>query len=824
MDPFHGDDGIVIQGPIGPGSNAAAAAAAGPGPVPQHVQRAMRNVSTFDQDEVTAWSTYFPNDICRAGDVKIQIIRELSTFFREHADFLLDIDDIKDKSRAMLDYQYLIQHIPVSEFGEMLKQQPTLVNACLSIAVHHALLAMRVSFHIDKIHVRLQNYQPLTGMRKLKANLVDHFIAIHGNVVRVSAIKPMVVSMFFDCTRCGNRIFRTFPDGRYSPPPFCEGRCKNKIFAPDRSSARTIDWQVMRIQEIVSTDQQDQGRIPRTIECEVTDDLVDCCIPGDAVTLVGTVKARRTDVPGGRGKKQSLFMLYLDVNNVENGNENENGKLDIMQFGTKDMYAIVEIAQQPNVFKFLVHSLCPSIYGNELVKAGLLLSLFGGRQKHGAQKEKIAIRGDPHLLVVGDPGLGKSQMLRATSAAAPRGVYVCGNTTSTSGLTVTMVRDGKAAGDYALEAGALVLADQGVCCIDEFDKMSADHNALLEAMEQQSISIAKAGIVCSLSARSSVIAAANPIGGHYDRSKTVAENLKMGSALLSRFDLIFILLDRPDEDRDHLLSEHVLALHSGSHRAGAAASRNGGLQFSQGFVGNGRSLTAAAPDPSQSFENAAAAAAASNLTPQEWTEARPLQQRLAMSAAEQKALDPLPPHLLRKYIAYARKYVEPKLTRGAKEVLKAFYLKLRKDHHNADSTPITTRQLESMVRLAEARAKCELREAVTAQDALDVVDIMKESLYDIFTDELGQVDFSRSTGMSKSKQVSSFVKALHHHASRQESALFTTRQLRDIAAELRLGVERFDDFIDALNDQNYLLKRGNGRYVLQSSSFSQYSQ
>lgn len=164
---------------------------------------------------------------------------------------------------------------------------------------------------------------------------------------------------------------------------------------------------------------------------------------------------------------------------------------------------------------------------------------------------------------MGDPGLGKSQMLQAAANLAPRGVYVCGNTTSTAGLTVSLSKE-TGSGDFALEAGALVLADQGCCCIDEFDKMGSQHNALLEAMEQQCVSLAKAGVVCSLPARTSILAAANPTGGHYNKAKTVSENLKMSSALLSRFDLVFILLDKPDEETDSILSEHVMALHSGT--------------------------------------------------------------------------------------------------------------------------------------------------------------------------------------------------------------------------------------------------------------------
>ncbi|KAJ1944503.1 DNA replication licensing factor mcm8 [Linderina pennispora] len=383
---------------------------------------------------------------------------------------------------------------------------------------------------------------------------------------------------------------------------------------------------------------------------------------------------------------------------------------------------IRDIHQQPALFRLLVNSFSPGIFGHEVVKAGIMLALFGARIRSDTEKGSLRIRSDSHVLVVGDPGLGKSQMLTAVGQIAPRGVYVCGTSgISSSGLTVTLVKEA-GSGDFALEAGALVLSDMGCCAIDEFDKVSSEHSSLLEAMEQQSISIAKGGLVCSLPARASVIAAANPAGGHYNKAKTVAENLKINGALLSRFDLIFILLDRPDADMDRFLSEHVMALHSGS-----SAAKEARFPLHE--------------DTTQQCEGTMASAGG-------------LEKWLRLKPGEK--LDMIPPPLLRKYVAYARKYVQPRLSQEAKAKLQSFYLELRANHRAVDSTPITTRQLEALVRLAEARARAELRETVTASDAENVVEIMRCSLFQTYEDEDGLFDFGRSqmgTGVSRTSDI-----------------------------------------------------------------------
>ncbi|XP_042338922.1 DNA helicase MCM8, partial [Plectropomus leopardus] len=544
------------------------------------------------------------------------------------------------------------------------------------------------------------------------------------------------------------------------------------------------------VQELMGGEQRETGRIPRTVECHLTSDLCDSCVPGDTVTVTGIVRV--TNDGSSRGNKdQCMFLLYLEATSVSNtkGQQSKSGQGSHEdqsggeEFSLKELYAIQEIQSQPDLLRLIVQSLCPAIYGHLLVKAALALALFGGRQKH-TDKNSVPVRGDSHILMVGDPGLGKSQMLQAVCNVAPRGIYVCGNSTSTTGLTVTLSRDA-GTGDFALEAGALVLADQGLCCIDEFDKLGHQQQALLEAMEQQSVSLAKAGIVSSLPARTSVIAAANPIGGHYNRGKTVSENLKMGSALLSRFDIVFLLLDIPDESHDRHLSEHVMANRAGKGRTSSAT------------------VTRASSDLETSIllEHSD----------------MPLSERLQVPPGE--TVDLIPVSLLRKYISYARQYVHPSLSPEAARTLQVFYLSLRSQAHSADSTPITTRQLESLIRLTEARARLELRETATGGDAEDVVEIMKHSLADTYSDGLGNLDFERSqlgSGMSQRSAAKRLVNALHSHAQRTNQTQFDLQTLRSVADRMNIKVMDFEGLVSSLNEQGFLLKKGAKLYQLQT--------
>ncbi|KAH6802599.1 minichromosome maintenance 8 [Perilla frutescens var. frutescens] len=285
----------------------------------------------------------------------------------------------------------------------------------------------------------------------------------------------LISRMSFSCAKRGTTITCDFPDGKFSPPMKCEMvACKSRNFNPIRSSARPIDFQKIRIQELLKSEHHEEGRVPRTVECELTQDLVDACIPGDIVTVTGIIRMINNymDIGGGKskGKNQVLYYLYLEVVSITNSksqsvpedaqhtdtNATSSENLDLYSFSPRDLEFIVKFSEDhgSDVFRQILQSICPSIFGHELVKAGITLELFGGVRKHSMDQNKVPVRGDIHVIVVGDPGLGKSHLLKAAASVSPRGIYVCGNSKTNAGLTVAVVKDPMTS-DYAFEAGAI---------------------------------------------------------------------------------------------------------------------------------------------------------------------------------------------------------------------------------------------------------------------------------------------------------------------------------------------------------------------------------
>lgn len=752
------------------------------------------------QSPYPGWTFYFPDEDYPPDSSVSQRLKLLEAYFAERVSKFAGPAGLVDRSRSS--YEVRVDQIADDsgikeewpDFKESLKCRPHDVLKLLGLALHQTLTKheqQQVDACIDdplpELTIRIAGFGPLTPLRDVRSMTCGRMVAVRGTVVRASEVKPQYRAFGFCCSGCGTQQAVVQPGGYFTVPTSCPERgCRSKIFQEQVTSPLTqlIDWQSLRLQE--SEEGTEGGRIPRIIDCELTDDLVGSAVPGDMVTVTGIVELARCDGPSN---STGPVDCYLVANHVL-GDQRESDTTATPSgpdLGRLDYYAIEAIHDKPDLFRLLVNSLCPAIYGHEVVKAGLLLALFGGVRRYSDDPDHVPVRGDPHVLVVGDPGLGKSQLLHACARIAPRGVFVCGNTASIAGLTVSVGRG--SVGEASLEAGALVLADRGCCCIDELDKMSTAQGALLEAMEQQCVSIAKAELTVSLPARAGVLAAANPVGGHYNRAKTVAENLRMGSALLSRFDLVFMLLDQPNADLDRRLSEHVMSMHLKKPTSRSSCQ--------------------------QLMEEAGDTQASATLsqTPQ----SKSLTERL-----RGPVLEPVSAPLLRKYITYARQYVQPTLSSECAAHLQKFYLHLR-GVRQADCVPITTRQLESLIRLTQARARLELREECTAQDALDVIELMRHSIADTQSDGLGSVDFRRSqhgSGMSKPAQARALVSVLTKESQRTGNRIFTTSELRTMA-EQRCGIlsSSVRVIIDALNDQGFLLKKGSGRYQLQTTDF-----
>lgn len=647
------------------------------------------------------------------------------------------------------------------------------------------------------MQVRLLDHQPILPFAELKAFQIGKFVTVRGHVVRVSAVRPLVRQLAFRCARCRGLSVVAVRDGVFRGLAKClaaGSRCSSKSVTLERDAPETryVNWQKIKIQEIANLQSlPDEGRIPRILEAELTNDLVDMIVPGETVRLSGILKTLESASEKLFGLAPAPGSLYLDVVAVQRerssssttaidaipADEPSATATTTAALGGQLIQEIVAVSQNKNTLQTLVKSFCPHIYGNELVKMGLLLGLFGGSRQPTSSAPRGAegapcIRSDPHVLIVGDPGLGKSQLLNFAAAVAPRAVYVCANTSTAVGLTAT-VQDG------ALEAGALVLADQGACCIDEFDKIVGDSwRSLLDVMEQQTVNVAKAGVVCALPARTSILAAANPVGGHYCRERSVVENLKMDAALLSRFDLIFLLLDRPNPEMDKVLSEHVL----------------GGLK-------------------AKGVYRDCATILLTQTTQAPATLKQKLDPRLSVPLISER--------LLRAYIAYAKHAIAPRMTEEAAEVLQTHYLELRKARSAAsgeETLPITARHLESMIRLAEARAKMELRSFVTLQDAQDVVELCKFCSADVLEARggVGAEIGGRRGPRPGSKQagLKRFVTELIRISSRTGEIDFTLQQLQALYDTLGVREIVFRDLLDLLNEHGYILKRSTGFRLL----------
>ncbi|MGB9936716.1 MAG: minichromosome maintenance protein MCM [Methanobacterium sp.] len=394
------------------------------------------------------------------------------------------------------------------------------------------------------LQVRFENLTNVVPLRDLKSKYIGKFVAVDGIIRKANEIRPRIVNAMFECRSCMRLHEVPQKSNMISEPALCQ-ECGGRSFRLLQEESEFIDTQTTKLQEPLEN--LSGGEQPRQINVVLEDDLVDTITPGDIIRITGILKTVRDE-------QTKLFKNYIYSNYIE-ALEQEFEELKISE---EDEEKIKELATDPDVYNKIINSTAPSIQGYREVKEAIALQLFGGCVKE--LEDKTRIRGDIHILIVGDPGIGKSQILKYVSKLAPRGIYTSGKGTSGVGLTAAAVKDDL--GGWSLEAGALVLADRGNACVDELDKMrSEDRSAIHEALEQQTISIAKAGIMATLNSRCAMLAAANPKFGRFDRYKSVAEQINLPAPILSRFDLIFVVEDKPDADRDRKLAGHILNIH-----------------------------------------------------------------------------------------------------------------------------------------------------------------------------------------------------------------------------------------------------------------------
>ncbi len=580
----------------------------------------------------------------------------------EYATALLEVNDKYPSEKSLyVSFEDIVMYN--SDFAEDIIENPEKCIAEGEKAIKRQ-LGNNHNIHL-RINKITENFR--IEIRSLRTAHMGRFVAIRGIIRRATEVRPTLKLGAFKCSDCGGITYEEQDGNRLKQPDKCEvcGKPKGKVkFTLLSGESIFEDSQHVEIQD--TPESLRGGEQPQRIHAVLMDDIAGTLVPGDRVIINGILKAHEVRI---QNMLSTEFRMFIDIVSIDK----EEKELSTEEITEEDIEEIKELANSPDVIEKLKNSIAPTIYSKgtivDTIKEALVLQMFGGVAK--TMPDGTKIRGDIHVLLVGDPGTAKSQLLQKMSQLAPRGIYTSGKGSSAAGLTATAVRD--ETGRWTLEAGALVLADLGLAAIDEMDKMSStDRDSIYQAMEQQIISVTKAGIYATLMSRCSILGAANPKYGRFDPQSSIPNQVDLPIPLLSRFDVIFKILDIPEPNKDKATAEHILKVH---------------------LVGEKLSLG-------------------------------------EEDIIVEQHLGEVSPELMRKYVIYAKEHIIPKLSDEARNKINDEYLRMRGMYKETERVAITPRQLEAMIRLAEASARARLSDTVTAEDAERAIRIVQEYMRD----------------------------------------------------------------------------------------------
>jgi replicative DNA helicase Mcm len=501
------------------------------------------------------------------------LVNDLEEFLRAYKDrtgnykYFDRINNLMAANSTSLVVDYIDFDTFKPDLAKLITNEPDEMFDAFNRAIFNVLYEIHPDYANEtqnNIKVRIGNYTVQKSLREINAEVINKLVGVSGMVVRSSEVKPLAKKIGYRCLSCGE-ITEAQLRGLVLKKPLRCGKCSEKELEMDPDTSIFIDFQMVRLQEL--PEDLPAGHLPHYLEVTIIGDLVDQCRPGDRILLTGIVRIEQEQL--SQQIKTSLFRLRMEGNNIEylggRTADKDSRTIERLEISNEDEKHIFALARKNDAYDILISSYAPHVYGHEVIKEVILLLIGGSVTKR--LEDGSTRRGDINVLLVGDPGTAKSEMLKFAAKIAPRGLYTSGRGSTAAGLTAAVIRD--KSGIMMLEAGAVVLGDQGLVCIDEFDKIKPeDRSALHEVMEQQTCSVAKGGIVATLNARTSILAAANPLYGKYDPFKNITENVNLPIPLLTRFDIIYVIRDIPEKEKDHRIASHILELHRESERTG----------------------------------------------------------------------------------------------------------------------------------------------------------------------------------------------------------------------------------------------------------------